>query len=155
MCTAISLAYSELPLAVIDSTGLNDRVHDRGGEREVRFQCDAVPALLPVWWCGRLHVVRWGNRDRAERKLPTTAWTWKASVEEGKWAALAPEPVLIPATYGFSEGVWFRVKQGMQGLLVHDRRGEPVVFMVCEPSTRYFRVMTRSEWMPALVGEVI
>jgi hypothetical protein len=29
------------------------------------------------------------------------------------------------------------------------------VFMLCEPSTRYYRVMTRAEWMPALVGEVI
>jgi hypothetical protein len=29
------------------------------------------------------------------------------------------------------------------------------VFLVTEPATRYYRVMTRAEWMPALVGEVI
>lgn len=61
----------------------------------------------------------------------------------------------IPATYGFTNGVWFRIKQGVRGLLVRDREGEPVVFVVAEPSTQYFRVMTRSDWMPTLIGEVI
>jgi hypothetical protein len=155
VCTGIALAYSELPLTVIDAEGLADRVHERGGEREVRFQWYATPTLLPVIRGGRLRVVKWGNRDRVEKKLPPTGWTWKESVESGKWSALAPEPVLIPATYCFSEGVWFRVKQGIEGLLVEDRKGQPVVYVVCQPSTRYYRVMTRSEWMPSLVGEVI
>jgi hypothetical protein len=155
MCTAVALALSELPVELVESRDLSSRVHDRGGEKEVRFYWRAVPALLPVWWNGRLHVVRWGNRDRAERKLPPTGWTWRETVEEGKWSALAPEPVEIPATYGLSNGVWFRVKQGMRGLLVRDRADNPVVFMETEPSTRYYRVMTRAEWMPVLVGEVI
>lgn len=43
----------------------------------------------------------------------------------------------------------------MQGLLVHDREGYPVVFMVCQPSTRYYQVMTRANWMPAFIDEVI
>jgi hypothetical protein len=43
----------------------------------------------------------------------------------------------------------------MRGLLVRDQEGTPLVFMVCEPATRYYRVMTRSEWMPALIDEVI
>ena len=66
-----------------------------------------------------------------------------------------PESVDIPATYGLANGVWFRVRQGMRGLLVRTRAGEPVVYVVCEPSTRYYRVMTRAEWMPVLIGEVI
>lgn len=33
--------------------------------------------------------------------------------------------------------------------------GEPVVYLVCEPSTRYYRVMTRADWMPVLIDEVI
>jgi hypothetical protein len=108
-----------------------------------------------VWWNGALRVVRWGNRDRAERKLPPTGWTWRESVEAGKWSALGPEPVDIPCTYALMNGVWFRVKEGMQGLVVHTRAGEPVVFPVCEPSTRYYQVMTRSDWMPSLIDEVI
>ncbi|WP_439628238.1 hypothetical protein [Gemmata sp.] len=51
-----------------------------------------------------------GNRDRAERKLPPTGWMWKESVAKGTWAALSPEPVLVPATYGYANGVWYRVK---------------------------------------------
>jgi hypothetical protein len=155
MCTAVSLALSELPVELVEGHGLSARTHDRGGEKEVRFYWKAVPALLPVWWDGRLQIVRWGNRDRAERKLPPTGWTWKATVEAGRWAALEPEPVEIPATYGLMNGVWFRVEQGVRGLLVRTRAGEPVVFMVCEPATRYYRVMTRGEWMPALIDEVI
>jgi len=155
MCTAISLPVSELPIELIESSGLSSRIHDRGGEKEVRFYWRAVPALLPVWWNGRLQIVKWGNRDRAERKLPPTGWTWRESVEEGKWSAMEPESVDIPAAYALMNGVWYKVKQGMKGLLVRTRSGEPVVYLVCEPSTRYYRVMTRSEWMPVLIGEVI
>ncbi len=155
MCTAVALAYSELPVTLIEECNLADRVHDRGGEREVRFYFQANPAVLPVWLNGRLQIVRWGNKDRAERKLPPTGWTWRESVEEGKWAALAPEPVVVPATYLLAGGVWVRVKEGVRGLVVHDRGRQPVVFVLCEPATRYYGVMTRAEWMPTLVGEVI
>ena len=155
MCVGIALAYSELPLPLIDEYRLNERVDDRGGEKELRFYWQAVPALVPIWWNGKPHVVRWGNRDRTERKLPPSGWTWRETIEAGKWTALEPEPVSIPASYGLMNGVWFRVKQGMRGLLVRDRGGCPVVFVECQPSTRYFRVMTQSDWMPSLIDEVI
>jgi hypothetical protein len=153
VCTAIALAVGELPVTL--AGGLADRVHTRGGEAEVRFLWRAVPALLPVWWDGRLQVVRWGNRDRRERALPPTGWTWRATVEAGRWSALAPERADVPATYGFANGVWYRVRQGMRGLLVRDRGGLPTVYLICEPATRYYKVMTRAEWMPTLIDEVI
>lgn len=59
----------------------------------------------------------------------------------------------IPATFGLMNGVGFKVKQGMKGLLV--REGAPVVFAVCEPATRYYQTMTRADWMPAPIGAVI
>lgn len=155
MCVGIALAYSELPLTLIDEFSLADRIHERGGEKEIRFYWQASPTLLPVWLHGRLQIVRWGNKDRDERKLPPTAWTWQETIEEGKWSELAPEPVVIPASFGLMNGVWFKVQQGMRGLLVHDREENPVVFMVCEPSTRYYQVMTRADWMPRLIDEVI
>lgn len=96
-----------------------------------------------------------GNRDRAERKLPPTGWTWQESVEAGKWAALAPESVVAPATFGLLNGARFQVEQGVKGVLVHNRAGEPVVFAVCAPATRDYRVMTRADGMPALIGEVV
>jgi hypothetical protein len=38
---------------------------------------------------------------------------------------------------------------------VRDNRGEAVVYVLVEPSTHYYKVMTRSPWMPSLVGELI
>lgn len=122
----------------MDEHGLDARVHDWGGEKEVRFYWRASPTVLPVWWDGALHIVKWGNRDRAERKLPPTGWTWRDTVEDGKWSALAPEPVFVPASYALTNGVWYKVKQGTQGLLVHYRAGAPGVDMLCELASRYY-----------------
>lgn len=69
--------------------------------------------------------------------------------------AVEPEPVEVPAAYALMNGVWYMVKQDVRGLLVRTRTGEPVVYLMCEPSTRYYQIMTRSEWMPVLIGEVI
>ena len=54
---------------------------------------------------------------------------------------------------GLDRGVWFRVREGVRGVVVRDESGGPVVYVLCEPATHYYQVMTRSEWMPALVGE--
>lgn len=153
MCTALALPTSELPDVLVEE--LRARVYTREtGAREVRFYWRAVPALLPVWWGGRLRVVRWGNRDR-DGRLPPCGWTWRQTVEAGRWAALAPEEVEVPAVYGFTNGVWFRIKQGVRGLLVRTPAGEPVVYLLCEPATRYYRVQCRSAWEPVFIGEVI
>ena len=37
---------------------------------------------------------------------------------EAKWADLEPEPVDVPAAYCLMNGVWYKVKQGVKGLLV-------------------------------------
>lgn len=155
MCLGLSLAYSELPLRLVERYDLGERLHDRGGEKEVRFLWRARPALLPVWWAGKLHVVRWGNRERTEPKLPPTGWTWQETVASGWWSELAPEEVVVPASFGVANGVWFKLKVGVRGLLVHDRRGAPVVYMLTQPATRYYEIMCRADWMPVLVDEVI
>ena len=33
--------------------------------------------------------------------------------------------------------------------------GDPAVYLLTEPASRYYRIMTREEWMPCLVGETI
>lgn len=153
MCTAVAMPVGELsdPLAV--SPALAARRHDRGGEPEYRFRWDARPTLLPVRLDGRLQLARWGNRDRRGR-LPPTGWTWRESVEAGRWAGLRPELVTVPATYCLTGGVWYRVREGVQAVCVRDHAG-PAVYLMVERATRYFRVMTRSDWAPALVGETI
>jgi hypothetical protein len=41
-------------------------------------------------------------------------------------------------------------------LLVHDEGGRPRVYVVCEPSSHYYQIMTRdSRWMATLIGERI
>ena len=47
-------------------------------------------------------------------------------------------------------GVWYLIETGIRGLLVPDERGWAVCYMVCEPATHYYRVMTGSERMPVL-----
>jgi len=44
---------------------------------------------------------------------------------------------------------WYR------GLLVPDKYGAAVCYVICEPSNHYYRVMTGSERMPVLIGQHI
>lgn len=155
MCTAISLAWSELPTELIGRHRLERRRHDRGegGEPEVRFLYRDHRPRLPVWRDGRLQVVRWGNGDRRSRFLPRTGWTWRESVEAGVWRHVGAVWVDIPATLGYERGVWFRIRQGIRGILVPDEEGVAVAYMVCVPASHYYRVMTKSTHMPMLIDQ--
>ena len=64
-------------------------------------------------------------------------------------------PVDIPVTFGLERGVWYRIRQGIRGILVPDERGIAVAYMICEPATHYYHVMTRSSRMPVLIEEKI
>ncbi len=155
MCVGIALAWSELPTELIGRHGLERRAHDRGGEREVHFLFRDRQPRLPVWRDGRLQIVRWGNARGQSRFLPQTGWTWKSTIDEGAWRNTDAVFVDIPATLGLDRGVWFRIRQGIRGLLVPDEHGIAVCYMICEPATHYYRVMTRSSRMPALIEETI
>jgi hypothetical protein len=51
--------------------------------------------------------------------------------------------------------VWFRVRQGIRGLLVPDEHGIAVAYMICERASHYYQIMTRSNRMPVLIDERI
>ena len=70
-------------------------------------------------------------------------------------APLRAEPAVIPATLALDGGVWYKVRQGVRGVAVRDERGGVVVYPLVEPASHYYEVMTRSPWMPVLVGERI
>ncbi len=142
-------------MELIARYGLNRRVHERGGEREVRFLYRDCRPRLPIWRDGRMQIVRWGNASGQSRFLPRTGWTWQSTIQEGYWRSLNPERVDIPATLGLERGVWFRIRQGIRGLLVPDERGTAVVYMICEPASHYYQIMTRSTRMPVLIEERI
>ena len=61
----------------------------------------------------------------------------------------------IPGILGLDNGVWFSIREGMRGVLVPDENGVQRVYVICEPSRHYYGVMTRSAWMPVLIGERI
>jgi hypothetical protein len=104
---------------------------------------------------GQLQILRWGARRGQSRGLPLTAWARTDTLQAGGWGGLEPERVVIPATMGLDRGVWFRVREGACGLLVRDEQERPVVYVLVEPASHYYKVMTRSDWMPVLVGETI
>jgi len=156
MCTGVVLPQSDLPMHLAaQHPGLAHRLHERGGEPEYRFLWRHRPALLPVWHEGQLRLVRWGCRRGESRTLPTTGWTWRESVEGGKWQHASAQPVDIPARVILERGVWIAVRQGVRGLLVEDEGRTPTVYVVIEPASHYYEVMTRSRWMPVLIGERI
>jgi hypothetical protein len=153
MFGGIALAWNSLPLELLEQPDLQRRVHERGGEREIQFLFRDQERILPVWHEGRLRLVTWGNRRGQSRRLPCTGWTWLATVESGMWVNYGAQPIDIPATMGLENGVWYQIREGIRGLLVTDETGVDRVYMICEPSTYYYRVMTRSDWMPVLINE--
>lgn len=111
LMNGIGLRWSDVPTEVIEQQGLARLVHDRGGEKELRFMREH--AVLPVWHDGRLTIESWGSRSG---KLPRTGYTWRTSIDAGEWTVYAAEEVVIPATAAFDRG-WYRVRQGVRGLL--------------------------------------
>lgn len=145
---------SEVPLELLDRPDLKRRLHKRGGKLELHFLYRDVRPVLPIWHAGQLCIVQWGNRDRNDaRRLPMTGWTWQATIEADGWSAWSAEVVDIPADFGLENGVWFHVRQGFKGLLVANGQGDPVVYIICTPATRYYEVMTRSQRMPVLIAD--
>jgi hypothetical protein len=79
-----------------------------------------------------------------------------ASIREGYWKGIDAVQVTIPTTYGFDgRGVWYKVQVGIRGLLVPDEHRNAVVYMICEPPSHYYSIMTNSRRMPVLIDERI
>src|SRR5690349_3934548 len=144
MCTGIALTLSEVPVELIGRHGLADRVYDRGGQKEVQFHLWHAPPLLPVQWEGRLRVVRWGARERRGPR-PLGGWVTEEQLAAGVFAALNPEPVVIPANLGHHRGTWFLITTGVRGVVLPEVPGGPAAYMLVRPSSNYYRNMTEQE----------
>jgi hypothetical protein len=70
------------------------------------------------------------NRRGESAQLPCTAWSQIDTVEKGGWGECGVEPVIIQATMGLDKGVWYRIRQGICGLMVRDERGCLRVYVV-------------------------
>lgn len=95
-------------------------------------------------------------RTLVRRQLDTTLEELRAElpVAVSVTTVYGAEEVVIPATAGIRKGVWFPIRQGIRGLIA-EAGGAAAAYMLVEPSTHYFKVMTRSERMPVLIGERI
>jgi hypothetical protein len=155
VCTGIALTLSEAPVALVERHGLADRVYDRGGVRELQFHLWQAPALLPVRWEGQLHVLPWGAKERRGPR-PSGGWVTTEQIEAGSFAALRPEDVVIPANLGHHQGTWFVISVGIRGVILPNLPGGPVVYMLVEKASNYYRNMTEQQrLMPVLVDQVI
>ena len=69
---------------------------------------------------------------------------------------MQPEEAVIPANLGYDRGTWFMISEGIQGVVIPEVPGGPVVYLLTEPSTNYSRNMAeQSPMMPVLVNQVI
>jgi hypothetical protein len=154
VCLGIALVGSEVPTELTGRLG--SRLHMRSDRPEYRFLYRDRYPRLPVIRDGQLVFVRWGNGRGRSRGLPRSGWTWMESIEGGIWRNLEPVDVSIPATYGLDgRGVWYRIEVGIRGLLVPDENGKAIVYMICEPASDYYHVMTGSKRMPVLIDQRI
>jgi hypothetical protein len=152
----ISLSWRSLPQSLIDRHGLRDRiiVRNEGAESEYRFVFRDTHPLLPVWIGNELTLCAWGNHNRQSR-LPRCGTVAQEAIQAGKWQNVQPEQVEIPASFGWDKGVWYRIKEGIQGILVRNEADQPIVYILTEPASHYYQVMTRNSRMPILCGERI
>ena len=155
MCIGIALAGSDMPTEMTGRLEIARRLHHRGDRPEYRFLIADRSPRLPVLRNGQLVLPRWGNMREQSRLLPKAAWTWRETIEAGGWNHVETESVIIPASFALEGGVWYKVRIGLQGLLVADENGQAVVYLICEPSSHYYKIMTRSDRMPCLISERI
>jgi hypothetical protein len=155
MCSGIVLPDREATDEIVARYRLDSRRVSREGHVEFRFLYREPLPQLPVIHEGRLLIVSWGNRDDKASRLPRTGWCRSDSLAEGQWGWLHPEPVVIPACLGWEKGVWYQITEGIRGVLVRDEQGRPHAYMLTKHATHYYEIMTRHNWMPVLIDQVI
>jgi hypothetical protein len=155
MFCGVALALNRIPVELVERHRLHSRIYERGGEREIQFLLPERERILPVWVDGQLQILRWGNRRGQSPQLPCTAWTQLTTLQSGGWGDREVQEVVIPANVGLARGIWFHLTEGIRAVMVRDERERPVVYVLVEPATHYYQIMTKSEWMPVIVGEAI
>jgi hypothetical protein len=152
MCTAIAISISELPVELVHRHRLAGRVYLREKLKEFRFHWWETPTILPVRRDGRLEILSWGSNVR-RGPLPYGGWVSEEHVREGLFHC--PEEVVIPANLGCQKGTWFLIVEGIRGIVIETRSG-PIVYMLTEPASNYYRNMTeQSPTMPVFINQVI
>lgn len=153
MFQGISLSFRSLPSSILTTIpNLDDQIHRRSeqAEPEVWFLLRDRNPLLPVLWDGQLKLVSWG------RPGPKQSHVWQCpreDLETGKWSQWEPESVQIPADFARDSGVWFDVREGLEGVVVQGKAGAEV-YVLTQPASHYYEVMcSQANRMPCLIGQ--
>ncbi len=158
MCKGISILKARMKQELFEEYELARRIVRRSSDsqEELHFMYTDPVVELPVIHDGQLKIYEWGNRGGAKvSKLPATGWCRLESIEAGKWRWLKPQKIIIPADFGLEKSVWFQINEGLEGVVVHDEQRKPHVYMLTQPASHYYEVMTRHERMPLLVKQEI
>ena len=152
MCTAISYNHGAFMEELIEKYELDKKSmkHADSKETEYKFQFQDKKPLLPII-TDTIHICEWGNRDNKISSLPHTGWCRAESLTAGKWDWLSPTMVRIPASHGLEKGVWFPIKNGIQGVLVYDKDHSEHIYMLTQSSDEAYRTLTQHDRMPAFV----
>jgi hypothetical protein len=153
MFHGISLSFRSLPDSILEAVpNLSERTHRRSeaAAPEVWFLLKDRQPVLPVWREGQLQLMTWGRVGPKGSRI----WQYpRADLESCKWASREPEPVHVPADFCCDSGVWFDVREGMEGIIVPASTG-PEVYLLTQPASHYYEVMcARAEVMPCLIGQ--
>jgi hypothetical protein len=152
MCLALALLIDDLPEELVRMHKRRIFVRQPAGTREVRFYVRDSQPMLPAWVDCQLLILPWGNYSKTSQ-LPPTGWCRQEDLESGLWQHLQPVQVEIPATLGLEKNVWYLVPEGrLRGILVRDEQRRPHVYMMTQPASHYYEIMTRSDRMPSFVG---
>src|SRR6266404_4483948 len=144
--TGIAVIPSELSASLVAK--LAGRVHNRAGRDELQFHWWQDPCLLPVRWDGAVRLLKWGCKDRRAR-IPFGGWLDRGHVEAGALGHARPDEAVILANLGFHRGTWFVIAEGVRAVVLPDAPAGPVVYMLAEPASNYYRNMTgQSPTMP-------
>ena len=110
-------------------------------------------AVLPVLYWGNPRLIRWGNKRHPQ--LPRSYFCKMESYDAGKWNWLQPLPLTILASAALVNGIWFQIRQGIQGLVVQDQAGFQYCYILTQVSTHYFKTMTGAGRMPVLINQIL
>ncbi|PIZ99207.1 MAG: hypothetical protein COX77_02195 [Candidatus Komeilibacteria bacterium CG_4_10_14_0_2_um_filter_37_10] len=149
MCGGIGFTIQEISDQELAQFYTSEEIESfRKKQEATSFFWSAHP-ILPIKQDDKTILRPWGNRDKSV-KLPLTGWAQEESVTAGRWQYLKPQRVKILAERGCEKKKWFKVNNGLAGILIQDR----VYMLTREASDQYFK-LTGHPRMPIDGAEVV
>lgn len=146
MCSELRIPLNEVPDAFQDQM----QCFKRPTHYSIHAKAQRAPLLIEH--NGHYELVNWGNQNNPQ--LPRTGYCKEESILGGKWRYHRPRKVRIIASAGWTRGVWYQIRSGLEGILI-EKNGEKFCFLMTKPATHYFKIMTGAERMPVLIDQEI